>query len=74
MKNETPQTPPAISHSPKTVKRHTARKNILRMMGERNNNGSFKSSTKHQTMIAWDDRVIFFPRRKKLKGYQKDNT
>ena len=73
MKNETPQTPPVISHSPKTVKRHTARKNILRLMGERNNNGTFKSSERRQMMTTWNDQVIFFPRRKKLKGYQKNN-
>jgi hypothetical protein len=74
MNNETPATE-ARNPQPATIRRDPkkfARKCRLRNMGKRNVDGTFKGTGNRQMMQIWNDQAIYTPRRKKLKGYEKE--
>ena len=76
MKNETPTTPPAISFSPKTIKKQNfsmfPKRAKLQQFGKRNNDGTFKHTGGSFIMKPIFGSPIYIPQRKKLKGYQKE--
>lgn len=78
MKTEstTTQTPPAISHSPKTVRAHYSRRERRAHLHNENpyrNDRKPKGSNQYmQMMQRWNDQAIHIPRHTKLKGWQKE--
>jgi len=74
MKTETAQTPPAISHSPKTVRRASRQERRAHMHNAdpKRNDGKFIGTGNRQMMQVWNSQAIYAPKHKKLKGYEKE--
>lgn len=60
--------PSTIRRKPSRYERRAFRHNL----DPKNNDGSFKNSRTRPMMPVWNDQAIYIPRRKKLKGYQKN--
>lgn len=70
MNNETLTPQPEPNHSPKTIRRD--RRAAVRNIDQKNNEGSSKNSHSIQMLPGWNDQAIYYPRHKKLKGYEKE--
>lgn len=72
LQNEQPAT---RNPQPKTFKRQLnrhERRAALRDQNPKRNDGKYKFAGTRQMMRVWDDSAIYIPRRKKLKGWQKE--
>lgn len=66
---------PQPSFSPKTLRRQPNRRErraAYRNQNPKRNDGKYIGTGNRQIMQVWDDSAIYFPRRKKLKGWQKE--